>query len=588
MFSSCTFPLSARMLPAASCPQPTSWSCRPAPGRTAGWSCPRWRPSATTRWDPASPPARPAARRWQRTPRACCDLAAAPTRQCTLARALACTPVCLRLEFVACSWPPTTHFYPTPPTHPPTPFPTPQSKRKFCDAAYALAQHQGAAQRGQRAKNTKAVGRALAAFTALRQSCCHPQARAGPAAGLGGCAGIAHGRQARFPDSCSLPVLSSGRPLPLGPACARPATCLRLGLLQSQPALTPALTSWLQIVRRTDELLGKDRKSMREIMFALVVKASAGGPHHLRMLRFSVSPASLPGASPHTPHSLQMHSTLIRLRRRPRCCCAAAGVWGVGPGCAAPAGCAPHPGGCAGRRGQPSRWGKGGADPGLHADVVAMSACGRFMSGLSRPVLLPSMLACTSGQANFCCRQATDCLAAVPAHPASPAPVGVLQRGACGRSSTSSRPTRRLPAVQTSGTRPPALGKCMQRSQRRLWQAGQAAAARAGAPRQRQRRHPPGLPATHSSRRSRHSRRSRCSRRRLRSSGRRSTPRRLAGAQRLRPRSKSGLLANRGAARGDGTAATPPLQAPLAGALGARPRSQLEAASSRRSRQQTP
>lgn len=54
-----------------------------------------------------------------------------------------------------------------------------QSKRKFCDAAYALAQHQGAVQRGQRAKNTKAVGRALAAFTALRQSCCHPQARGG-------------------------------------------------------------------------------------------------------------------------------------------------------------------------------------------------------------------------------------------------------------------------------------------------------------------------------------------------------------------------------------------------------------------------
>ncbi|KAL4426809.1 hypothetical protein ABPG77_006595 [Micractinium sp. CCAP 211/92] len=78
-----------------------------------------------------------------------------------------------------------------------------ESKRKFCDAAYALAQHQGAAQRGQRAKHTKGVGRALAAFTALRQSCCHPQ-----------------------------------------------------------------------IVRRTDELLGKDRKSMREIMFALVVKAS--------------------------------------------------------------------------------------------------------------------------------------------------------------------------------------------------------------------------------------------------------------------------------------------------------------------------
>ena len=78
-----------------------------------------------------------------------------------------------------------------------------QTKRVFCDAAYQLQQHQGVGPGGQaRARASgKVVGKALAAFTGLRQACCHPQ-----------------------------------------------------------------------IVRRTDELLSKERKSMREIMGALVVK----------------------------------------------------------------------------------------------------------------------------------------------------------------------------------------------------------------------------------------------------------------------------------------------------------------------------
>jgi E3 ubiquitin-protein ligase SHPRH len=51
-----------------------------------------------------------------------------------------------------------------------------QSKRAFCDAAYQVQQQQGAGQHANRVRHTsKAVGRALAAFTGLRQSCCHPQ-----------------------------------------------------------------------------------------------------------------------------------------------------------------------------------------------------------------------------------------------------------------------------------------------------------------------------------------------------------------------------------------------------------------------------
>lgn len=46
-----------------------------------------------------------------------------------------------------------------------------QQKRLFCDAAYQLSLSQS----NRSARGGKAVGRALAAFTGLRQSCCHPQ-----------------------------------------------------------------------------------------------------------------------------------------------------------------------------------------------------------------------------------------------------------------------------------------------------------------------------------------------------------------------------------------------------------------------------